>query len=305
LPGTGRFDFSTVSPDYRAMGVRQVAAVAVISAGVVIATDLLMHTWLLRAVRPRILSPADGEIVTGSVTVRWEGPEPMQATLSGNGQRVDLGLRENPFEIDASRFPKPGQYGIELRLPRLGSLVSADRRFLVRRIRDRPMPAEDGAADEPSTPPPTPARSDDPRAAQAEAERDQLRGELEQLQGLVEKLREDNADLGQALDELQADTDARLAAADQQRQELAREHLLALQENQFLRLRMENIPACTVWGYLAALRPQTNPSGRIVVVSDNMGSVFRTEADCARVRRGDPTGASPCVCVGAVLGGAP
>ena len=98
------------------------------------------------------------------------------------------------------------------------------------------------------------------------------------------KLREDNADLGQALDELQADTDARLAAADQQRQELSREHLLALQENQFLRLRMESIPSCTVWGYISYPRPQTNPPSRIVLVSDRGGSVFRSEADCARVR---------------------
>ena len=116
------------------------------------------------------------------------------------------------------------------------------------------------------------------------------------------KLREDNADLEQALDELQADTDARLSAADQQRDELAREHLLALQENQLLRQRMDGVPPCTVWGYLTYPRPQTNPPSRSVRVSDRNGSVFRSEGDCNRIRSGDPGGSSPCVCVGAVWG---
>ena len=115
------------------------------------------------------------------------------------------------------------------------------------------------------------------------------------------KLREDNADLGQALDELQADTDARLAAADQQRDELAREHLLALQENQFLRLRMDSIPPCTVWGYLTYPRPQTNPPSRLVLVSDRNGTVFRSEARLqpgaphrSRRRRHRASASAPC-----------
>ena len=287
------------------MRVPQMAVIAVICAGIVIATDLMMHSSLLRLLRPRITSPADGEIITGPVTVSWEGPEPMQATLSGNGQRVDLGMRESPFEVDPSRFPRPGQYGIELREARLGGIIGADRRFMVRRAKERSAPVEDRSDGEPSgggTSPAPPAAADS-STAQVVAERDQLRADIETLQTLVETLREDNADLGQELDELQADTDARLAAGEQQRSELAREHLLALQENQFLRLRLANIPACTVWGYLAVPNLNTNPSGRVVLVSDRSGSVFRTEADCVRVRRADPTGASPCVCIGAVWGG--
>ena len=68
-----------------------------------------------------------------------------------------------------------------------------------------------------------------------------------------------------------------LAAGEQQRSELAREHLLALQENQFLRLRLGNIPACTAWGYLAVPNMSTNPGGQVVLVSDRSGSVFRSE----------------------------
>lgn len=287
------------------MRMPQVAVIVLVCAGIVIATDLMMHSSLLRVLRPRITSPADGEIITGPVNVSWEGPEPMQATLSGNGQRVDLGMRESPFEVDPSRFPRPGQYGIELRAARLGGLIGADRRFMVRRAKEHNAPADERSPDEPfsGSAPAAPAAPPDSGAAQLAAERDQLRGDVEQLQGLVAKLREDNSDLGQELDELQADTDARLAAGEQQRSELAREHLLALQENQFLRLRLSNIPACTVWGYLAVPNMSTNPGGRVVLVSDRSGSVFRSEADCVRIRRSDPTGASPCVCIGAVWGG--
>jgi hypothetical protein len=287
------------------MRIGPLAGIVVVSVGVVAATDLAMHSSLLRLLRPRVLSPADGAIVTGPVSVSWEGPQPMQATLTGSGQRIDLGLRESPFEIDPSRFPRPGQYGIELREPRFGGLFGADRRFMVRRARERgggPEPSTGDQPPAPAAPPRPPAREPSEAQLQVQAERDQLRGEVEVLKKQLSDLREDNADLGQALDELQADTDARLAAADQQRQELAREHLLALQENQFLRTRIDSIPGCTVWGYVAYPRPQTNPPSRMVLVSDRNGSVLRSEADCTRVRRSDPGAASPCVCVGSVWG---
>jgi hypothetical protein len=285
------------------MRVRQAVGIALICATAVVATDVVLHSSLLRLLQPRILSPADGAIVTGTLNVSWEGPQRMEATLTGTGQRIDLGLRESPFEIDAARFPRPGQYGIELRAPRLGGLIGAERRFMVRRAREHPATAQPAIGDEPeSGPPPTPQHTDD-GTAQLRAERDQLRGEVETLQGQLTRLREDSADLGQALDELQADTDARLAASEQQREELGREHLLALQENQFLRMRLQSIPPCTVWGYLSYPRPQTNPPSRVVLVSDRSGAVFRSEVDCVRARRTDPSGASSCVCVGSVWPG--
>jgi hypothetical protein len=286
------------------MRIGPLAGIAMVTAGVVAATDLAMHSSLLRLLRPRVLSPADGAIITGPVSVSWEGQQPMQATLTGSGQRIDLGLRESPFEIDPSRFPRPGQYGIELRAPLFGGVVGADRRFMVRRARDRAAGADPAGAEPPPAAPPArpPVREPSEVQTQLQAERDQLRGEAEVLKSQLADLREDNADLGQALDELQADTDARLAAADQQRQELAREHLLALQENQFLRMRMDSIPGCTVWGYVSYPRPQTNPPSRMVLVSDRNGAVFRSEADCSRARRGDPGGGSPCACVGTVWG---
>ena len=131
------------------MRLAQFAGIALVCAGAVVATDFVMHTSLLRLVRPRVLSPADGAIVTGPVSVIWEGPQPMQVTLTSGGQRIDLGLRESPFEIDPSRFPRPGQYGIELRAPRFGGVIGADRRFMVRRPRERAGTAQDTPAGRP------------------------------------------------------------------------------------------------------------------------------------------------------------
>ena len=284
------------------MRVGQVIGIALVGAAAVLTTDLVMRSSLLPLLRPRILSPADGAIVTGTVSVSWEGPQPMQATLSGNGQRADLGLRESPFEIDASHFPRPGQYGIELRAARLGSFIGAERRFMVRRGREHTAEEPLNEAPAPEAPPAAQPPSGDATAAQLQAERDQLSAQVEALQGQLNKLREDNTDLSQSLDEQQSESESRLAAAEQEREALAREHLLALQENQFLRSRMDSIPPCTVWGYVAYPRPQTNPPSRLVLVSDRSGAIFRSEADCAIARRMDPGGISPCACVGPVVG---
>ena len=283
------------------MRLRQVVGVALVSAAAVVGTDLLLHSSLLRTVRPRILSPADGAIVTGPVTVSWEGPEPMQATLTGNGQRTDLGLRQSPFEIDPSRFPRPGQYGIELSAPRLGGIVRADRRFMVRRpvagVPAAPVTAASAPAPEAQRPPPA------VEIAALVREREQLRVELAAVQGELNTLRTDQAATAEALDAQQDELEARLAATAQQRDTLAREHALALQENQALRWRLSSIPSCTAWGYIAVPRPQTMPPSRFVVASNFRGEVFRSEQQCAAARRGDPNGVSPCGCVGAVPDG--
>jgi len=281
------------------MRTRQVIGVAMVCAVSVVAADLLMHSSLLHLLQPRILEPADGAIVSGPVTVRWEGPRPMRATLTGNGQRIALGERDNPFEIDPSRFPRPGQYGIELRSA-FGGLIGADRRFMVRRPSRTSASATLSDADAPPAPPP-------PRAAPASTgmeellvERDRLRIELAATQNELALLRQDQDGSADAHDAAQAETDALLANTEAERQALAGEHLAVLQENQALRQRLDRIPSCTAWGYLAAPRPQTSPPSRHVLVSNRRGDVFRNEAQCVAIRRTDPAGLSPCVCVGAV-----
>lgn len=272
-------------------------AVALACAAAVVGTDLLMDSALLRLVRPQITAPADGAIISGPVTVAWDGPGQMQAVLTGNGQRIDLGVRENPFEIDPSRFPRPGQYGLELTSPRFAGLISADRRFMVRRgPGSRAAVAVDDEAPEPSDRPPQPA----PDLSALLAERDRLRVDLAALQSQVDALRQQLSGSDDALDIARADADARLADAQAQQAALANEHLQTLEENQVLRQRLQSVPPCTAWGYLAAPRPQTVPPSRFVLVSDRRGNVFRSEAQCLMTRRSDPTGLSPCVCVGAV-----
>ncbi|MEO8601421.1 MAG: hypothetical protein ABI629_02485 [bacterium] len=279
------------------MRLRQVVGVALVSAAAVISTDLAMHSSLLRALRPQVVSPADGAIVNGPVTVSWDGPQPMNATLTGNGQRIDLGLRESPFEIDPTRFPRPGQYGVELAAPRFGAFVRADRRFMVRRapLRGAAVPLETGETPQPAAHPAAP----DTASTELTFERDRLRIELATVQGELTAVRREKDGTDDALDALQSDSDARLAAADARREDLAREHLQLLQAYQLLRQRLASIPACTVWGYLAAPRMQGSAPSRMVLVSDRSGNVFRSERQCAAVRRADPSGMSGCVCVGA------
>lgn len=279
------------------MRVRQMVGIALLTAAVVVGTDLLMHASLLRVLRPRITAPPDGAIVSGPVTVSWEGPHSMRATLTGSGQRIDLGVRESPFEIDASRFPRPGQYGVEIASPVVGPLIGADRRFMVRR------PAETaGAAPVPEVPPGSPREVPPPNDGDGEllAERDRLRVDVAALQAELERLRGDAAGNADALDAIQAESDDRLAVVEAQREALNRDLTLALQENQALRARLESIPPCLVWGYLAVPRPQTSPPSRLVVVSNRRGDVFRSEAQCIATRRTDPAGLSACVCVGSV-----
>lgn len=281
------------------MGPRQALGVALVSAAAVVAADLMMHSALLRVLRPQIVTPADGAITSGPVTVSWEGPQPMQAVLTGNGQRIDLGLRENPFEIDPSRFPRPGQYGLELTSPRFGQLISADRHFMVRRA-PNPRSATAGAGVDA----PAPVERAAPPAADLGAllaERDRLRVDLAALQSQVDTLRGQLAGSDEELEAARADGDARVAGVQAEQDALAREHLQALQENQLLRQRLQSVPPCTTWGYMAVPRPQTVPPSRFVLVSDRQGNVFRNELQCLAVRRADPTGVSPCVCVGAVF----
>jgi hypothetical protein len=282
------------------MRVRQAVGIALVSAAAVVAADLFMRSSLLRVLRPQVVAPADGAIVSGPVTVSWEGPQPMQAVLNGNGQRIDLGRRESPFEIDPSRFPRPGQYSLELTDPRFGSLISADRRFMVRRATSARVTAAGGT--EPPAPGERPAQ---PNADLTElmAERDRMRVDLAALQNEVDTLKQQLVGSNEDRDATQADADARLAGAQADQDALAREHLQTLQENQMLRLRLQSVPPCTAWGYMAVPRPQTVPPSRFVVVSNRRGDVFRTEAQCVVTRASDMTGVSPCVCIGVVWNG--
>jgi len=276
--------------------MRQALGVILISVIAVVATDVTFKSTLLRTLWPVIVSPADGAITTTPVTVRWEGSQPLLVTLVGSGIREELGLRHSPFEIESRYFSRPGQYGVEIRSPILGSLASAERRFLVRPPKPHPTPVE-AAPDLTAT-----VRELNETVAKLQDERSELQGQTTNLSQENDTLRRENQELSAVVDELRASreqVDSRLAAIEAQQADLAREHRQALEENRFLRGRMESIPACTIWGYLAYPRPQTiPPTRRIVMVSNTRGEVFRGHGDCEAARRSDGTAASQCFCVG-------
>jgi hypothetical protein len=280
--------------------MRQAFGVALISALTVLVTDWTFQSSLLRTFWPTVVIPADGAITTAPVTVRWEGPQPLRVTLIGNGKREDLGLRHSPLEVEEKYFPRAGQYGIEVRSPWLTRWVSAERRFLVR----PPRPS--------STPPQAPDLSHTlnqlgGRITALEDERQLLQGRTTSLFQENESLRGENNDLTDAVRELreaQEHADHRLAAMEGQQAELAREYQTTLEENRQLRLRLESLPPCTTWGYVAYPRPQTiPPTRRVVLVSNSLGEVFRNQTECELTRRIDSTAATTCYCVGSPWGG--
>jgi hypothetical protein len=282
--------------------MRQAIGVALISALAVLVTDVAFKSTLLRTLWPVILSPADGAITTAPVRVRWEGSQPLMVTLIGNGTREPLGLRNSPFEIEPRYFPRPGQYGIEVRSGLLGRWVTSERRFLVR---------------PPRQPPPTPGPDTEPpagklkdledRIGRLEDERQLLAGRGTSLSQENETLRNQNVDLNVAVDDLRVEQDqldGRVAALTAENAELSQAYQRILEENRQLRLRLESMPLCTTWGYLSYPRPQTiPPTRRVVVVSNGDGLIFRNERDCEIVRQTDRSAMSVCHCVGSPFQG--
>jgi hypothetical protein len=269
----------------------------------VVVTDVLVQTSLLRFVRPVITYPADGAIAEAPVSVQWEGVQPLLVTLIGSGLRQELGPRESPFELDRRLFPRPGQYRLTLRSPTFGTLIRAERRFHVTLPEELTDPSKDDAAVE--------KKQEDlaPLVARLRQERERLVAEMSSLSKDKRSLEQDNRDLNDELDQEQQQSDQtaqRLSQVEAQQADLLEQHLSVVQENQLLRMRLNNIPTCTTWGYLSYPRPQTIPRiRRVVLVSNGRGEVFRSQAECVATRNNDPTAGSPCVCVGRVWNGGP
>lgn len=268
----------------------------------VLVTDVAFKSTLLRTLWPVILSPADGAITTTPVRVRWEGSQPLLVTLIGNGTREPLGLRNSPFEIEPRYFPRPGQYGVEVRSALLGRWVTSERRFLVRPPR-QPQPTPE-AETEPLT---EAVNNLKDRIARLEDDRLLLAGRGTSLSQENETLRTQNVDLNVAVDDLrveQEQLDTRAAALAAENAELAQAYERILDENRQLRQRLESMPLCTTWGYLSYPRPQTiPPTRRVVVVSNADGQIFRNQRDCEVIRTTDRGAMSVCHCVGSPFQG--
>lgn len=215
--------------------------------------------------------------------------------LTTSGLRQDLGEHDSPFEISADRFPRPGQYSVEVRSPVLGAWARSERRFLVQ------LPG--------ATPEPTPCedhRSDievlQATVARLDAERSEALAEVTSLRETTERLNAENADLAASIEELhaaQGQGDAMQELLQGQKEELLEQQRGLLEENRVLKGQIDNVPPCTAWGYLTYPHPQTlPPTRRMVVVSDSRGLIFQSQVQCEITRRVDRGAASPCVCVG-------
>ena len=268
----------------------------------VLAADVAFRASLLRLLRPEILSPTDGAVVTPPVKVRWEGPREMQVTLRYAGREEwDLGVRQSPFEIPAQFLRERGLYSVGLRATALGDWISVSRSF-----------STDG---EPPPPAPSPPPSNElaSKLAALEDSLQQMRDAQEDAHdentGLYEEnasIREENAILTEELQQM-AEAELRalgqIAAMEREYARLAEEHRALLVELAQTRARLSSVVPCSVWGYFSSPRPRIVPQmRRFVVVSDSQGEVFRTQSSCEEVRRTDQGAGSVCFCVGSSFG---
>jgi hypothetical protein len=270
--------------------------VALVAAVSVLAMDVFFASPVVRVIRPRIVEPADGATVTPPVTVRWDGPLRLAVTLAGPTQREDLGWRESPFQLEAKRFARAGQYTVRVASPILGAWAPIERRFLVQ--------VETAAAAAPQTGAPNGAAEVSAlqeTIARLETERAAMDAENTGLHEENAELRRQQAELQERLDQVSdqlAESAVRNESAEAQLAELQRQYALAAEENRLLQARLDN-PVCPAWGYLSYPRPQyLSRTSRLVVASNQRGELFQSQGQCEGTRRADRTAASPCVCLG-------
>jgi hypothetical protein len=277
------------------MSFGRILLIAVAVASATLATEFVFQSTLLHAFWPVVLTPPDGAIVTPPVIVRWDGSPGLSLVLITNGLRQDLGPHDSPFEIAADRFPRPGQYSVEVRSALLGGWSRTQRRFLVQLPEPTPEPA-------PCVDRRVEIEALQRTVARLESERNETSERIATLRQTIDQLQTDNAALAARVDELhqlQDQLDIAQETAEAQSEDAARQRQELIDENRLLRAQLEAVPPCTAWGYLTYPRPQTFPTTRrLVVVSDSQGIIFRTQLQCEITRRIDRGAASPCVCVG-------
>lgn len=264
----------------------------------VFAGDALFRASLLDRVRPIIVTPVERAAVKPPIRLSWEGPGEMEVLLAAHdGEASSLGVQRSPFDIGGERFPRPGGYEVRLRDARWGDWIGARRSFQVHGPRSLDV-AEDDSIASPLDESRTLLRAFDA----ARKARDKARAR-------IRTLRKDNATLSSEaerlairLDEIYATQDegeSLLGALEGELVDAVSEIRLLREQNIALSLRLAGVNPCTVWGYFTFPRPQTiPPTRRMVRVSDNNGTIFRSDAFCNQHRRVDPSATSGCFCVG-------
>jgi len=255
--------------------------------------ELMLQTSLYRWLQPAVLSPTEGAVVTLPLRVQWDGPPRMNVLVASDGGSPQvLGIRPSPCELGSSELPKPGLYRLHLRAPLFGSLIQAERRFVVA-----------------PPPPPTPPPQADPRLNQLseslsalQAAHEQTQAENTSLHAEIEALRQENSALQSDVERAtntQSDDSDRLAADADRLAQLRQENQALAEQLTSLQWQLNAALACRVWGYYSFPRPQTYPpTRRTITVTNIAGEIFRAEAECEAVRLTDPTTASRCFCVG-------
>lgn len=272
----------------------------------VLAADTLFRTSILAHVRPLVLTPTSGRVYQPPVEVRWVGPERMHLLVRPTGgDPVDLGVRQSPTALPPHVFPRDGSYELELRAVRFGSWIYARQQFEV-----FPRPAVDAVRV---------AEGDNKRRDRGIGLKEILRAikasraARERAHERMRSLAEENAALKEESEKLVAQLEALSSAQDEDTQhienlerqmaELQQQNRAMQEELQVLRLRLGTLLPCTTWGYYAFPRPNTFPATRrVVVISDNAGRIFRSQAECELGRRADPTAGSPCFCAASPWG---
>jgi len=283
------------------MMIRGLLSVLLGLVGVLIG-DIAFRASLLQQLRPVIVSPSDQAVVQPPVRLVWEGPRRMRVLLSiGGDTQRDLGVHESPFEVPDHQFVRDGGYGIELRSLWLGNWIRAQRWF---QVHDTPPErrAETGSKQRRWE------TKDLLHALEiARAARDKAQQRTRFLQEENAALRDESERLATQLETLfktQEEDAERTAELEQRLAQLGDENRELAEENAVARQRLASVIPCSVWGYVNFPRPQPLPPRRhLVTVSDLRGQVFRSQPECELIRRGDPTAASPCFCVGNSWGG--
>jgi hypothetical protein len=262
----------------------------------VVASDLFFRSSILSELRPIILTPRPQAVLNPPVEIHWDGPQRMRVVLTPVGdQPRDLGIQQSPFAIGSEEFIRDGGYRVELQSMWLGDWIQAHRLF---QVYAKPPPAVEKKSE---------AESPDTRFLIEALEavrrvRDRARGRAKRFRHENTALRDEAARLADQIEALQSLQDEDLANADDLESrliQLANDYRALSDENAMLRLRLESVIPCTVWGYYMYPRPNTIPPTRqIVAVTDSQARIFRLQAECEAVRREDPTASSTCFCVG-------
>ncbi|HVN84430.1 MAG TPA: hypothetical protein VMW17_06240 [Candidatus Binatia bacterium] len=279
--------------------MRRTLGIIAVTIATVVLIELLVQTPLSRWLQPVILTPADGVAVTPPLHVQWEGPPRMDIVLAADGSPAQaLGVHPSPCDLDAADLSKPGMYRLRVSLPMLGTLIQSERRFVV--IAPTPVPS--------------PAALPDPRVAQLTSSLNEVQAAQQRVKDENATLQQENTDLRQELADLRSNPQRSAQAPEDDSDALAAqaERLAQLsQENQTLRDQMGVLQwqlnaalVCRVWGYYAFSRAQTYlPTRRTITVTNSLGELFRSQAECEAIRFNDPTTASRCFCVGAPWSG--